>query len=32
MEDKMGRAYSTNGEKSNAYRLMVGKPQGKTKF
>jgi hypothetical protein len=25
----MGRAYSTNGEKKNAYRILVGKPNGK---
>jgi hypothetical protein len=25
----MGRAYSTNGEKRNAYRILVRKPQGK---
>jgi hypothetical protein len=25
----MGGAYSTNGEKRNAYRLLVGKPKGK---
>jgi hypothetical protein len=25
----MGRICSTNGEKRNAYRLLVGKPQGK---
>jgi hypothetical protein len=25
----MGRACSTNGEKRNSYRLMVGKPEGK---
>jgi hypothetical protein len=25
----MGRACSTNGEKSNAYRIVVGKPEGK---
>jgi hypothetical protein len=24
----MGRAYSTNGEKRNAYRILVGKPEG----
>jgi hypothetical protein len=23
------RAYSTNGEKRNAYRILVGKPEGK---
>jgi hypothetical protein len=25
----MGRAYSTNGEKRNAYSLLVGKPDRK---
>jgi hypothetical protein len=25
----MGRACSTNGEKRNAYRALVGKPEGK---
>jgi hypothetical protein len=25
----MGRACSTNGEKRNAYRILVGKPVGK---
>jgi hypothetical protein len=25
----MGRACSTNGEKSTAYRILVGKPEGK---
>jgi hypothetical protein len=25
----MGRACSTNGEMSNAYRILVGKPEGK---
>jgi hypothetical protein len=25
----MGRACSTNGEKSNAYRILVGKSEGK---
>jgi hypothetical protein len=25
----MGRAYSTNGEKMNAYTILVGKPEGK---
>jgi hypothetical protein len=24
----MGRAYSTNGEKRKAYRVLVGKPEG----
>jgi hypothetical protein len=26
----MGRARSINGEKRNAYRIVVGKPEGKT--
>jgi hypothetical protein len=25
----MGRACSTNGERSNAYRILVGNPEGK---
>jgi hypothetical protein len=25
----MGRAYSTNGEKRNAYMILVGKPEEK---
>jgi hypothetical protein len=25
----MGGAYSTKGEKRNAYRILVGKPEGK---
>jgi hypothetical protein len=25
----LGRACSTNGKKRNAYRILVGKPQGK---
>jgi hypothetical protein len=25
----MGGAYNTNGEKKNAYRLLVGKPEGR---
>jgi hypothetical protein len=29
MEDEMGRSCSTNGEKRNAFRILVGKPQGK---
>jgi hypothetical protein len=29
MEDEMGWACSTNGEKICAYRLLVGKPEGK---
>jgi hypothetical protein len=28
-EDEMGRACSTNGDKRNAYRIWVGKPEGK---
>jgi hypothetical protein len=28
-EDEMGGACSTNGEKRNAYRILVGKPEGK---
>jgi hypothetical protein len=28
-EYKMGRACSTNGEKRNSYRILVGKPEGK---
>jgi hypothetical protein len=28
-ENEMGRAYSTNWEKRNAYRILVGKPAGK---
>jgi hypothetical protein len=27
--DEMGGACSTNGEKRNAYRILVGKPEGK---
>jgi hypothetical protein len=27
--DEVGRACSTNGEKKNAYRILVGKPEGK---
>jgi hypothetical protein len=30
MENEMGRACSTNGAKRNAYRLLVGKPEGKS--
>jgi hypothetical protein len=29
VEDEMGGACSTNGEKRNAYRLLVGKPKGR---
>jgi hypothetical protein len=28
-EDEAGRACSTNVEKRNAYRILVGKPEGK---
>jgi hypothetical protein len=28
-EDEMGRACSTNGERRNAYRILVGKPEEK---
>jgi hypothetical protein len=28
-EDEMGRACSTNEEKRNAYKILVGKPEGK---
>jgi hypothetical protein len=28
-EDDMSRACSTNGEKRNAYRILVGKPERK---
>jgi hypothetical protein len=28
-EDEMGRECSMNGEKRNAYRILVGKPEGK---
>jgi hypothetical protein len=28
-EDEMDRACSTNGEKRSAYRVLVGKPEGK---
>jgi hypothetical protein len=28
-EDEMVGACSTNGEKKNAYRILVGKPEGK---
>jgi hypothetical protein len=27
-EDEMGRAYGTYGEKRNAYRILVRKPEG----
>jgi hypothetical protein len=27
--DEMGRACSTNGEKRNAYRILVGNPEGR---
>jgi hypothetical protein len=28
-KDEMGGACSTSGEKRNAYRILVGKPEGK---
>jgi hypothetical protein len=28
-EDEIGRACSTNREKTNAYRILVGNPEGK---
>jgi hypothetical protein len=28
-DDEMGRACSTDGEKRNAYRIFLGKPEGK---
>jgi hypothetical protein len=28
-EDDMGRACRTNGDKMNAYRILVGNPEGK---
>jgi hypothetical protein len=28
-ENEMDKACSTNGEKRNAYRILVGKPEGK---
>jgi hypothetical protein len=28
-EDEVGRAYNTNGEKRNAYRILVGSQKGK---
>jgi hypothetical protein len=28
-EDEMGRACSTNGERRNVYRILVGKPEGR---
>jgi hypothetical protein len=28
-EDKVGRACSTNGEKRNAYRILIENPEGK---
>jgi hypothetical protein len=29
MKNEMDRACSTNGEKRDAYRILVGKPEGK---
>jgi hypothetical protein len=29
-EDEIGRACNTTGEKRNAYRILVGKPEGKS--
>jgi hypothetical protein len=29
IDDEMGRECSTNGEMMNAYRILVGKPEGK---
>jgi hypothetical protein len=31
-EDEIGRACSTNGEQRNAYRIMVGMPEGKRQY
>jgi hypothetical protein len=31
-EDEMGRTCSTNREKRNSYRILMGKPEGKTKM
>jgi hypothetical protein len=31
MEERMGRACSIHGEKRNAYRVLVEKPEGKKK-
>jgi hypothetical protein len=28
-EDEMGRACRTNGERRNAYKILVGKPEGR---
>jgi hypothetical protein len=28
-EDEMGGAFSTNGEMRNAYKILVGNPEGK---
>jgi hypothetical protein len=28
-EDEMGRAFSTNGEKRDAYMILLGKPEGR---
>jgi hypothetical protein len=29
MEDERGTSFGTNGEKRNAYSILVGKPEGK---
>jgi hypothetical protein len=31
-EDAMGRTSITNGDKRNAYRILVGKPEGKSHY
>jgi hypothetical protein len=31
-DNEMGRACSTNGEKRNAYRILVGQPEGKRRL
>jgi hypothetical protein len=31
-KDEMGRTCSTNGEKRNAYRILMGKPERKRKL
>jgi hypothetical protein len=32
LKDEMGEACSTNGEKMNACRILVGKPEGRTQL